>query len=84
MRNEFIRPQGASHYLCKQSSADPPIYDNEGNEVIGCGTQFTFNEDPIIHFPYNVIFIGRKKEEFFRKPVLAIKSQMSRRSNIND
>jgi hypothetical protein len=80
MRSEFIRPQGASHYLCKQSSSDPPVYDNEGNEIIGCGTQFTFNEDSIIYFPYNMIFMGRKKEEFFRKPILTVKQQTTRRN----
>jgi hypothetical protein len=80
MRTEFIKPQGASHYLCKKVSAEPPIYDNENNEIIGCGTQFTFNEDPVVHFPYNMIFMGRKKEEFFRKPILVIRDRMTQRN----
>ena len=52
------------HYICN----DPSCVDDNGNR-----TEFSKKIDDKIKFPYNQIFITRKKEEFYRKPYYYIK-----------
>jgi len=54
---------GDTHYICN----DPNCVDDSGKR-----TQFKFVEDEKVHFPYNQIFITRKKSEFYRKPYLKL------------
>lgn len=52
---------GDSHYVCNR----PDCVDDQGKR-----TQFKVVEDDRVRFPYNQIFVNRKKSDFFRKPYL--------------
>lgn len=66
----MVTPIGDSHYMCN----NPECSLREGKNV-----QFNIVIDKKIKFPYNQIFIDRKKSEFFRKPYL----QLATVSNVN-
>jgi len=59
---EFVTPIGMSHYICNNPSCN-----NNGKIV-----QFHSIEDDKVRFPYNQIFVNRKKSEFYRKPYLEL------------
>ena len=54
---------GDTHYVCN----NPNCVDDNGRR-----TQFIFITDEYIRFPFNQIFVGRKTQEFFRKPYLKL------------
>jgi hypothetical protein len=61
--SEDVSIVGDDHYICN----NPTCRNDDGTRV-----QFTVNQDNIIQFPYNEIFVDRNKNEFFRKPYLVI------------
>lgn len=58
-----VSPIGDSHYVCN----DPNCTNENGSR-----TQFRHVPDEKIKFPYNQIFITRKKSEFYREPYLKL------------
>lgn len=67
MRSEFVElAVGYTHHIC--------VIDPNTEEETGCGSQYTFEPDKKIMFPYNVIFANRNPEEIFRKPYLQLAS----------
>jgi hypothetical protein len=52
---------GMTHYICNNETC----VDENGKR-----TQFTSDVDEIIHFPYNVIFPNRKRQDFYRNSYL--------------
>jgi hypothetical protein len=61
---ETTSPVGESHYVCNNERC---------NDINGKRTQFRFVPDTKVHFPHNVIFIDRKRQDFYRKPYLMLK-----------
>ena len=60
-QSEYTVPSvgtGRIHYSC---------IENPTNGKFGCGWEYYYIEDEVIHFPYNVIF-SNKNNRFFRKP----------------
>ena len=59
-----ISPVGTTHYVCN----NPKCLDENGER-----TQFQKIDDTEIEFPYNIIFNGRNKTEFYKVPYLKLK-----------
>ena len=59
-----ISPVGTSHYVCN----NPTCVDEHGDR-----TQFQKIDDQEISFPYNIIFKGHNKSEFYKLPYLKLK-----------
>lgn len=57
-----VTPVGTTHYICNN-----PECSNNGTR-----TQFHHIVDDRIRFPFNQIFINRSKQDFFRKPYIAL------------
>lgn len=55
-------PVGTTHYICN----NPDCATN------GMRTQFEFIVDDKIRFPHNQIFVNRSRQDFFRKPYIAL------------
>ena len=64
MKDSFTQPLGTTHYVCVK---DPDLDEEEDN---GCGSQFELKRDNRIRYPYNLIYMDRGSDEFFRKPLL--------------
>lgn len=60
---ESAQMVGSSHYIC----TDPKCKSPDGSR-----TQFQVKVDDTIRFPYNQIFVGHSRTEFFRKPYLKL------------
>ena len=69
-KNDPKNPYGVTivgdHYFCENPECG--IMDEDGHIIKR--TQFKLVEDEKIKFPYNEIFIGRRKDEFYRKPYI--------------
>jgi hypothetical protein len=65
-RDDHIIYNG-SHYVC--------TYENCPGMKPGVLSQFYVKEDEKLHFPYNIIFSNRKKDEFFRLPYITYSEQ---------
>lgn len=59
-----ISPVGATHYVCNNKKC---------TDVQGGRTQFLLTYDRTVRFPYNQIFVGRPKSEFYKMSYLQIK-----------
>ena len=66
--NDFIKFNG-HHYVCTHEEKD------EDENIIRCLAQFYVREDKELQFPYNIIFSGRKPNEFFRLPYITYSEQ---------